>query len=445
MSGEPEQPVPVPVYDVCVVGAGPSGATCAYYLAQRGKRVLLLEKKTFPRDKLCGDAVCTNAQIHLDRMGVLRELEEEGTGHWAAVGGLVSPRRIGFIGNSAKQNGRPLVMAVKRMILDEKIARAAQRAGALLVENTTVTGASLSRAEGVWTVQATRNGAAVSYRARALVAADGALSRLTQALGIPTPPPDSVCSRAYIKAGTHQFDMDGVVFYELDMVPGYCALFREAGGDVNYCVYIIPGGRCSIDDLYEMHHRILRDNPYVRRAVGPHAVIDKMKGAPLRLGGIRKSYHDHLLIVGDAAGHIDPLTGEGIHHAMDGGYLAAEVLCEALAVGDLSERFLRRYQDRWMRAFGRDFFWSKKMAQVFAKAPILVDASAAVMQRKGADSLLEWGRVMTGVAPKRYFLRPEVALPLLVETGRQVVRQALGKIVPDVRVSLDGVVRPWMP
>ena len=55
------------LFDVAIVGAGPSGSTCAYYLAGQGKRVLLLEQKEFPRDKLCGDAVCTSAQTHLNR------------------------------------------------------------------------------------------------------------------------------------------------------------------------------------------------------------------------------------------------------------------------------------------------------------------------------------------------------------------------------------------
>ena len=59
-------------YDVCIVGAGPSGATCAWYLAKAGKTVLLLEKRKFPRDKICGDAVCLNAQNHMAKMGVLQ-------------------------------------------------------------------------------------------------------------------------------------------------------------------------------------------------------------------------------------------------------------------------------------------------------------------------------------------------------------------------------------
>jgi flavin-dependent dehydrogenase len=413
-------------------------------LAKRGARVLLLERKRFPRDKLCGDAVCTNAQIHLERMGVLDELMREDKGNWAAVGGLVSPAGIGFVGNSAAQIGRPLVIAIKRVWLDEKIARAAVRAGAQLVEDAHVSGGRRA-SDGGWTLDAVSDGRAVSFHARALVAADGALSRLTSALGIPTAPPDGVCSRAYVKAGSHRFDADGVVVYRLDLAPGYCALFREARGDLNFCTYIIPGGRAQSSDLWTLHHRILAEDAYIKRALGPDAVLDKMRAAPLRLGGIAKSYHDRLLIVGDAAGQIDPLTGEGIHHAMDGGEIAAQTLAEGLAANDLSERFLSRYQRRWMQAFGRDFFWSRQMARVFARAPFLVDVTAGLMQRRGADYMAEWGKIMTGAAPKTEFLRPATLVPLLVEAGRQLWNRHVAGRAPTIEYAIGGVRAVWPP
>ena len=243
-------------YDVCIVGAGPSGATCAYYLAKRGKSVLVLEKKKFPRDKLCGDAVCTNAQTHLERMGVLQELEAENKGLWTRMGGLIGPNGEGFLADSSQSNGRSLVIAVKRQILDEKIARAAVRAGAELKEQHEFSGATLDRAAGGGRSTRSMTARRCTFARAALVAADGALSRVTQALGIPTDPPDGICSRAYVKAGTHNFDVDGVCFYTSDLVPGYAALFRHADGDVNYCCYIISGGKCTIDDLHDMHHKL---------------------------------------------------------------------------------------------------------------------------------------------------------------------------------------------
>ena len=136
------------LFDVCIVGAGPSGSVCGWYLRQAGKKVLVLDKREFPRDKICGDAVCLNAQVHMQRMGVLQEIERESKGNWSEVGGLVAPSGAGFIGNSVDYSGKRLVIAIKRMILDEKMARAMQKSGCELLEHTTFTGGALDKSKG---------------------------------------------------------------------------------------------------------------------------------------------------------------------------------------------------------------------------------------------------------------------------------------------------------
>jgi geranylgeranyl reductase family protein len=410
------------VYDVCIVGAGPSGSTCAYYLAQQGKRVLLLEKEKFPRDKLCGDAICSKALLHLEKMGVLQEIIAEDRGHWSREGGFVSPNGISFIGNSAQHTGTPLVMAIKRIILDEKIARAAAAAGANLVERSPVVKAEFSPEAKLWTVSCGGE-RSKDYQAKMLVAADGATSKLARCLGLVTTKADSVCSRAYIKAETSDFTSDGVVFYPPSLLPGYCALFREARDELSFCCYLIPGGEYVPTDLSRVHHSLIKEDPYVSKAIGSRAEVEKMKAAPLRLGGIAQSYSDRLLIIGDAAGQIDPLTGEGIQYGMDAAKIAADTLEEAFAVNNFSEQFLQRYHRRWMKAFGWDFYWSQKFLQFYTKYPIWLDACAAMTQRKGSEFLAEWAKVMTGSQPKSYFLQPKIAFPLVWEVRRQWWKQ----------------------
>jgi len=70
------------IFDACVVGAGPSGSTCAYYLARAGKKVLVLEKQRFPHDKVCGDVITPLAQVHLEEMGVLDDIIKSNEGNW---------------------------------------------------------------------------------------------------------------------------------------------------------------------------------------------------------------------------------------------------------------------------------------------------------------------------------------------------------------------------
>ena len=137
-----------------------------------------------------------------------------------------------------------------------------------------------------------------------LVAADGALSRLARSLGIVTTPPDAVCSRAYVRAGTDRCTADGLVFYPRFLLPGYCGVVREADGDLNFCCYVIPGGSTAPTDLRAVHEWLVSSDPEVSAVLGPDAKIDRMQAAPLRLGGVPRSYGPNCLVLGDAAGQI---------------------------------------------------------------------------------------------------------------------------------------------
>src|SRR3990167_4448337 len=168
-------------YDTIIVGAGPAGATAAYYLATGGKRVALLEKATFPRDKYCGDAWCAPALDLLEDMGVLQRLEAEGLVRDTTSGGFISPSGESYV--SAGADGRApgtRCYAIKRIICDERIARRAAEVGAELFENAAVSKAQLE-ADGVWTVRC-QDGR--QFRGQVLVAADGANSRLARSLGV---------------------------------------------------------------------------------------------------------------------------------------------------------------------------------------------------------------------------------------------------------------------
>jgi flavin-dependent dehydrogenase len=150
-----------------------------------------------------------------------------------------------------------------------------------------------------------------------------------------------------------------------------------------------------------------------------------MKGAWLRLGGIPKSFGDNLLIIGDAAGHIDPLTGEGIQFAMEGAEKAAETLIEAFRIGRFDERFLFTYQDKWHREFGHKFGLAEKASQLMARYPELVDSMARVANERDDEFFFAWADIMMGEAPWSNFLKPRLALPLAAASIRELVTQRL--------------------
>ncbi|XP_052074724.1 conditioned medium factor receptor 1-like [Mytilus californianus] len=413
-------------YDVAIVGAGPAGSTCAYFLAQKGWKVLLLEKKKFPRDKYCGDVVCRTAIEILIEMGVYQHLIKENKAHVVEGGGLCSPGGLSYIGGRKTKFGEiPAAIACKRILLDESIAMAAKRMGADLKENWPVTETKFDEDTGLWTVY--KYGTTDTLTSRVLVCSDGAPSRLATKLGLVTRPPDSTCSRTYVEGGTHKFDADGVVFYNKELLPGYSALFRHPNDILNYCVYVIPGNPKAVPEKIDYWHNwLMKKDPNISRALGDNFKMEKMKTASLRLGGEKRTYDDHVLVVGDAAGMIDPMTGEGIHHAMEGGKIAAIFLDEALNHGNYDAECMKIFHQRWMSQFGDDFKWSMVFSQMMYKFPILLDASTAALQRKGDKFVAKWADIMTGRVPKIHMLKPEFSFTVIYELVRLILQRLKG-------------------
>lgn len=406
------------IYDVVIAGAGPAGATAAYFLAKAGTRVALLEKERFPRDKRCGDAWCEPAIDILEEMGVLPTLVADGAVQWVQSGGLVSPSGLSFVSrDEGRRPGAPRVAAIRRMVCDERIARAAEGAGAELFEHASVTETSF---RDTWSVRC-KDGRCVS--GKCLIAADGAKSKIARALGVVTTGTNSAASRQYIKGGTHGFASDGVLLYAPYVIPGYVAFFRHSNGDIDLGCYLLPGGRTPPTKLKSLLESEVARDPFVREVLGDGAEPLEPPGiSPLRLGGERKSYGEALLVLGDAAGQTDPLTGEGIHTAMIAAKIAARVLSDALAEGDLSEHRLSSYHREWMRAFGRDFAISAAAGRAIRHFPVLLDTAALAAQRHGTSFMDQFGAAMTGVKPKSLFLSPRMALPL----GSALVKIGLG-------------------
>lgn len=421
-------------YDVIIVGAGPAGSTAAFYAAKAGLKVGLFDKKAFPRNKPCGDAWCAPALDLLQDMGVLEKMEKDGITHAVKRGGFISPFGYACINTDGDSYGSVTgckTYAIKREIADEYLVRAAGRQGAHLYEGFEIVDAQFQSSENYWLITAkadstpTANSDQQVFVSRMLLICDGSTSYLAQKLGIiPNgSQPEAVCSTAYIKDNQWK-DADGVMIFNKSTLPGYSALFRHYNDDMYLGTYILPGGKATSRSIAPFETEIMDKHPYVKDALGDKYSWNKKRTvAPLRLGGVPRSYGSQALLVGDAAGHVDPLTGEGIHTAMIAGKIAAETLKDMFACQNFSEQACQAYELRVYDSFVHEFLYSAIAARVIYYFPITLDAVACVGKRRGQVFLDFFGEVMTGVKPKSAFLQPDLLIELALETGKQILLQ----------------------
>lgn len=331
--------------DVIVVGAGPAGSTTAYYLAQAGLDVLLLEKATFPRDKICGDGLTPRAVKQLIAMGI--DIDAPG---WIRNKGL----RI--YGGGVKLElpwpelasfpGFGLVRA--RMDFDQILAEHAEKAGVKLMQGVNVAGPIIDersdRILGVTDKQGNE------YRGKLVVAADGGSTRLSLAMGLRKREdrPMGVAVRRYYQTPRHDDDYmeSWLELWDGDkLLPGYGWVFGVGNGTSNVGLGLLNTSKSFQNtDYREMLKRWCANMPEEWQfteefATGP------VRGAALPMGFNRQPHYTRgMLLVGDAGGMINPFNGEGIDYAMESGHLAADVIVQALARPTPAQRERALYQ-----------------------------------------------------------------------------------------------------
>jgi menaquinone-9 beta-reductase len=388
------------IADVIVVGAGPAGSTAAFYLATAGLDVLLLEKSSFPRDKVCGDGLTPRAVKALTAMGVPIP-EDDG---WLRNKGL---RIIGGGGrielawpDLSSYPGFGMVRA--RTDFDEILARHAQKAGARLFENVTVTGAvtddRTGRVIGVTAKPAPdrpaqdrsspdgpapdgrspdgkhqgpgagrpRTGADRAdaperiFRGRVVLAADGNSSRLSVSMGLHKRDdrPLGVAVRSYYTTPRHDDDYleAWLDLWDGDaLLPGYGWIFGMGDGTSNVGLGLLNTSESFGNiDYRALLRRWLASMPAEWGLVEENRT-QPVRGAALPMGFNRTPHYTKgLVLVGDAAGLVNPFNGEGIAYAMESGELAARTIVQALgrptAAG--AERVLQSYPVALKQAYG---------------------------------------------------------------------------------------------
>ncbi len=328
-----------------MVGAGPAGSASAHYLASAGYSVILVDKSKFPRDKICGDFVSPVAQNELSRLGITGTLEFKRSNP-------ISRASVYLDGNKLISRSVPKVKGlprygrvVPRVILDKLLLDSACRVGAIFLEDLKAVDIRIKH-EGVELLLEGSSGKKI-LKTRLLLGADGSNSTIAKLVRGQSPSSSDriIAIRGYFKdveGPANQADLH----FSRESFPGYCWLFptgeNQANVGVGTVLDTIPSGK----SLNELLNQLIKNDLALHKRLRNAKLVGQIRGWPLTTYNANQPLVDNrVMLVGDAAGLVNPINGEGIQYALLSGRWASEVAISSLTANDLSKEALSAYQE----------------------------------------------------------------------------------------------------
>lgn len=382
-------------FDVVVVGGGPGGSAAASFCSRAGLSTLLLEKARFPRDKTCGDAISGKSISVLRELGLHTWIEKEpyaramGVVFSSPKGDVVEipfPRKVDADSMKDKREHRYIDpgYVCRRLVFDNIVFQYAKKQEKVTtIEDFQVTdllqeGAAVNGVTGK-----RKGGTAETFRARLVIGADGAMSKVAEKVGAY----DFLKKNHDHWIGAFRIYYDGIkgltenieIHFVEQLLPGYFWIFPVDNGWANVGAGMVEtdlharkNGQKKVN-MREVTYDIIAKHPMFKdRFQGAKEIEDSFRGWLLPCGSERRPMcGDGWMLVGDAAGLIDPFSGEGIGNALVSGKYAALQAARALADGGASKANLQGYEDRVWAELGHELETSYKLQQMGRKTWLL--------------------------------------------------------------------------
>jgi len=340
-------------YDVVVVGAGPAGSVAAREAAELGLSVLLLEK----RQEIGSPVRCAEGIAH-DMLAPFIEPDPR----WTST--TVTRAQIAVIENGTTvvkraEGGKGYIL--ERRVFDRVLAEEAARAGAQVMVKTAATGLLLEDG-AVRGIFARGPAGTMEIECDIVIGADGVESQVGPWAGLDTTLPlkDIMACAQYLLAGIEIDPACCYYYIGQEVAPGgYAWVFPKGDGKAN--VGLGVQADLATDSALNYLDRFIEGQSHLAQGSPVTLVVGGVPVAP----PLPRLVADGLMLVGDAARQVDPLTGGGIANAMMAGRLAAQVAAQAIAAGDISAQALALYEERWMAARGRKMARNYRLKERF--------------------------------------------------------------------------------
>lgn len=417
-----------------IVGAGPAGATAAYCIASAGHKVLLLDQQKFPREKKCGDFVSPGSIKELQKMGITDLPEFKGTN-------VVDHATIHLSGEELVSGAFPVFpdlvsygRVVPRVVLDRLIVDAARKAGATILEDMRVR--DFHAANDAVTVVAQDLKSTRNFRARLLIGADGNESTIAQILrGSPWPiEHKAIAAQGYfqnISGSPNHAD----VFYNDESFPGYSWIFPVNKSEANVGVGVILDVVPVTENPKKILKHLISTDPGMHSRLEHATLKGKLKVSFLNLYDPQFSIvANRVMLIGEAAGLVNPFNGEGIQFALLSGRWASEAAVSCMANNDFSVQALGAYSKQVEAELGEGFKVSALMFNLVHNRSLnsgWLQALRAMGEKSKTDP--EYASLTSGILSGMIFPNRDITAKISVgatqeatiATGIQTINEAL--------------------